>query len=76
METPCRVLRGRMRLARGDTRGAHEDAERALELARVGEGSAGVVAGARVRSPRVLPTDPQRADDHVAEVLSEWEALG
>ncbi len=34
METPCRFLRGRMRLARGDTAGAIEDAERALELAR------------------------------------------
>jgi class 3 adenylate cyclase/tetratricopeptide (TPR) repeat protein len=76
METACRVLRGRMRLARDDTKGALEDVERALELARV------------MKDPQVLwpslafaarvfhPTDERRAGDHLAELLSEWSAQG
>jgi class 3 adenylate cyclase/tetratricopeptide (TPR) repeat protein len=33
MESPCRVLRGRMKLAKGDGDGAQQDADRALALA-------------------------------------------
>ena len=43
------MLRGRMRLARGDTTGAQDDAERALDCRASREGSAGPVARARIR---------------------------
>jgi tetratricopeptide (TPR) repeat protein len=76
MEMPCRVLRGRMRLARGDTRGAHEDAERSLELARVAKDPQVLWPALAFAARAFFPTDRQRADDHVAEVLSEWRAQG
>ena len=76
MEIPCRVLRGRMRLAQADTRGAHDDAERALELARVAKDPQVLWPTLAFAARAFLPTDRQRADDHVAEVLSEWEARG
>ena len=76
MEMPCRVLRGRMRLARGDTRGACEDAERALELARVAKDPQVLWPALAFAARAFFPTDRQRADDYVAEALSEWEALG
>jgi class 3 adenylate cyclase/tetratricopeptide (TPR) repeat protein len=76
METPCRWLRGRMRLARGDAKGAQEDAERALELARVAKDPQ-LLWPALAFAARVFSTaDSERAGDLVAEFLSEWEAQG
>ena len=76
METPCRWLRGRMRLARGDVKGAQEDAERALELARVAKDPQllwpSLAFAARVSST----ADSKRAGDLIAEFLTEWEAQG
>jgi class 3 adenylate cyclase/tetratricopeptide (TPR) repeat protein len=76
MESPCRWLRGRMRLSRGDVEGAREDAERGLELARAAKDPqllwAALVFGARA----VHTTDPRRADDLVAEFFVDWEAQG
>jgi class 3 adenylate cyclase/tetratricopeptide (TPR) repeat protein len=76
MEMPCRVLRGRMRLARGDTRGTREDAERALELARAAKDPQVLWPALTFAARAFVSTDQPRADDHIAEVLSEWEALG
>ena len=76
METPCRWVRGRMRLARGDAKGAHDDAERALELARAAKDPQVLWPALAFAARAFLPTDRQRADDHVAEILSEWEAQG
>ena len=74
METPCRLLRGRMRLARGDTTGAIDDAERSLELAREAKDPQ-VLWPALAFSARIAaPSDPDRARLAVDEVLSEWRA--
>jgi tetratricopeptide (TPR) repeat protein len=74
MESPCRVLRGTMRLARGDATGAQEDADRALELARAAKDPQ-VLWPALAFSARLLvPSDPQGADVLLGELLSEWEA--
>jgi class 3 adenylate cyclase/tetratricopeptide (TPR) repeat protein len=74
METPCRWLRARVRLARGDIEGATEDAERALELARLAKDPQVLwpvlACGARV----LVTTDPRRADMLASELLDEWQA--
>ena len=76
MEAPCRWMRGRIRLASGDPRGAQEDAARALELARV------------VKDPQVLwpslafgarafsVTNAPQADALAAELLADWRSRG
>jgi tetratricopeptide (TPR) repeat protein len=70
MEAPCRWLRGRIRLARGDEEGAREDVERALELARAAKDPqimwSALAAGART----FCGTDPARADRLASELLS------
>ncbi len=76
MESPCRVLRGRIRLARGDTGGAQEDSDRALELARAATDPQ-VLWPALTLSARVLvPSDAKGADALLEEVLAGWEARG
>jgi tetratricopeptide (TPR) repeat protein len=74
METPCRWLRGRIKLGRGDVNGAVEDLERAIERARLGKDPQvmwpALSFGARVYAY----TDAGRANDFVDEVLSEWTA--
>jgi len=76
VEAPCRMLRAQIRLARGDETGAHEDAERALQLSRSAKDPQvfwpAMTAAARV----ALSSDPGRADALVTEVLSEWEKHG
>jgi class 3 adenylate cyclase/tetratricopeptide (TPR) repeat protein len=76
METPCRWLRGRMRLSRGDAEGAREDAERGLELARAAKDPQLFWAALAFAARVVHATDPQRADDLVAEFFADWEAQG
>ena len=76
MESPCRVLRGRMRLARGDGKGAQEDAERALALS-LGAKDPQILWPARAFAARAfLDADPGRAESLIDELLSEWEAQG
>jgi tetratricopeptide (TPR) repeat protein len=74
METPCRWLRGRMRLARGDTGGARADVERAIKLARVGKDPQIVWPALAFGARAFLADDRRRADDLAAEVLSDWRA--
>jgi class 3 adenylate cyclase/tetratricopeptide (TPR) repeat protein len=75
METPCRWLRARIRLGRGEGRGVVEDVERAMERARLGKDPQlmwpVLSLGARV----FAYSDSQKANDFVNEVLAEWKAL-
>jgi tetratricopeptide (TPR) repeat protein len=76
METPCRQLRGHMRLARGDEAGAREDCERALELAREGKDPQVVWPSLSFAALLAVRSDPERAGVLMTELLSEWEAQG
>jgi class 3 adenylate cyclase/tetratricopeptide (TPR) repeat protein len=76
MEAPCRWVRGRMRLARGDLKGAQDDADRALELARVAKDPQILWPSLAFAARAFNATDPRRADALTAEVLSDWRALG
>jgi class 3 adenylate cyclase/tetratricopeptide (TPR) repeat protein len=75
METPCRWLRGRIRLARGDQEGAVADAERAIEGARLGKDPQVLWPALSFGARALLAVDSRRADDLVSEVFSEWHAL-
>jgi tetratricopeptide (TPR) repeat protein len=74
METPCRWLRARIELGRGDEKGAIDDAERAIERARLAKDPQmmwpALAIGARVYAY----ADPDRAGELVAEVLADWRA--
>ena len=59
METPLHTPRGRIRLARGDVRGAQEDAERGVQRARGGQGPSDPMAGARIRREGVRRHGPR-----------------
>jgi class 3 adenylate cyclase/tetratricopeptide (TPR) repeat protein len=74
METPCRWLRGRMRLAQGDTKGAQADAERGIELARVAKDPQLVWPALAFGARAFYLSDRGRADNLAAEVLSRWQA--
>jgi tetratricopeptide (TPR) repeat protein len=76
METPCRWLRGRMRLALGDQDGALADAERAIEGARLGKDPQILWPALAIGARAVLPTDARRADSLATEVFSDWHAKG
>jgi class 3 adenylate cyclase/tetratricopeptide (TPR) repeat protein len=76
MEPPCRWLRGRIRLARGDSAGAHEDAERAIELARLAKDPQVLWPALSFGARALYATDPERANELAGEVLTEWEAAG
>ena len=76
MESPCRVLRSRMRLATGDEQGAREDAGRGLELARDAKDPQ-VLWPALASSARgLLLVDLQRAEQLVDELLRSGRAAG
>jgi tetratricopeptide (TPR) repeat protein len=74
METSLRWLRGRMRLARGDQEGALADAERALELARLGKDPQVLWPALAFGARALLLVDAPRADRLVSEIFSEWHA--
>ena len=76
METPCRFLRGRMRLARGDTAGAIEDTERSLELAREAKDPQVLWPTLAFTARIAASSDPDRARLLVDELLSEWKDQG
>jgi class 3 adenylate cyclase/tetratricopeptide (TPR) repeat protein len=74
METPCRWLRGRIKLGRGDLEGAVDDVERAIVRARVGKDPQlmwpVLSFGARVYAS----SDSQKGNEFVNEVLAQWKA--
>ena len=74
MESACRVLRARMRLARGDAPGAREDADRALELARAAKDPQVLWPALTLSARLFVPSDAQTAEALIDELLSEWEA--
>jgi len=75
-ESPCRLLRGVIRLARGDGHGAREDAERALELGRAGKDPQVVWPALALVARVCVSSDPERAGALVSELLSDWKERG
>jgi class 3 adenylate cyclase/tetratricopeptide (TPR) repeat protein len=76
MESPCRIMRGRMRLATGDARGAREDAERALHLSAEAKDPQVRWPALAFAARAFLDVDPPHAEALIDEVLSDWEAHG
>jgi tetratricopeptide (TPR) repeat protein len=76
MEMPCRFLRARMRLACGDSKGAEDDARRALELAGVAKDPQVLWPSLAATALTVVGRDPDRAGELMDELLAEWEARG
>jgi class 3 adenylate cyclase/tetratricopeptide (TPR) repeat protein len=76
MEPPCRWLRGRIRLARGDVAGAQEDAQQGLELARLAKDPQVLWPALSFGARAFYTTDAKRADELAGEVLAEWRAAG
>jgi len=76
METPCRMLRGQIRLARGDKKGAREDADRALELSRAAKDPQVAWPSLTFAARVAAPADPERAAALLDEFLDDWEAHG
>jgi class 3 adenylate cyclase/tetratricopeptide (TPR) repeat protein len=74
METPCRVLRGKMRLARGDVNGARDDAERALELSEAAKDPQVLWPTQAFAARAFASSDPVRAGALLTELLAEWAA--
>ena len=72
MENACRWLRGRIRLGRGDARGALEDAERGLEMARLAKDPQLLWPALAFGARAFVATDAARADALVSELLSAW----
>jgi class 3 adenylate cyclase/tetratricopeptide (TPR) repeat protein len=76
METPCRLLRGQIRLARGDEAGAREDVEQALELSRAAKDPQVVWPSQAFAARSLASSDPDRARALVTELLADWIAHG
>jgi class 3 adenylate cyclase/tetratricopeptide (TPR) repeat protein len=74
METPCRALRGQIRLARGDDALARADADRALELSQAGKDPQVVFPTLSVAARTVASSDIEGARRLVTQILAEWEA--
>ena len=73
MEAPCRGLRGRILLARGDLEGANADASRGIELARIAKDPQLVFPILAFAARTALASDARKADDFISEVISEWK---
>jgi class 3 adenylate cyclase len=73
MEGYCRAMRGRIRLARGDSDGALDDATRAIEFALSADDPQtlypALAFGARAEG---VAGSMQKADDLATEVLDQW----
>jgi len=65
-----------VRLARGDTKAAQDDAERALDLARIAKDPQILWPSLAFAARALSATDPRWADALAAELLSDWKALG
>jgi class 3 adenylate cyclase/tetratricopeptide (TPR) repeat protein len=74
METPCRWLRARIRVGRGDVKGAVEDLERAIERARLAKDPQLLWPVLSFGGRLYAYSDAPRANEFVDEVLSEWKA--
>jgi predicted ATPase/class 3 adenylate cyclase len=76
MEAPCRILRAKIRLARGDEAGAREDAERALELSDAGRDPQVLWPSQALAARAFASSDPDRAGVLLTELLAGWKAYG
>ncbi|HKB20644.1 MAG TPA: AAA family ATPase, partial [Gaiellaceae bacterium] len=76
IEPTVRMLRGRIRLARDDLRGAQEDAERSLERAEVAKDPQVIWPSLAFAARAVVGTDRDRAERLASELLSGWERQG
>jgi class 3 adenylate cyclase/tetratricopeptide (TPR) repeat protein len=76
METPLRMLRARIRLARGDVRGAQDDAARALERAEDAKDPQVLWPALALAARAFLATDRDRAETLAFELLLGWEEFG
>jgi class 3 adenylate cyclase/tetratricopeptide (TPR) repeat protein len=76
IEPPLRVLRGHIRLARGDLRGAQEDADRSLERAEAAKDPQVVWPSLAFVARTIAATDRGRAERLSSELLSGWERHG
>jgi class 3 adenylate cyclase/tetratricopeptide (TPR) repeat protein len=74
MEAPCRILQGKIRLARGDEAGARADAERALELSGTAKDPQVLWPAQAFAALAFASAEPDRANGHLTELLSEWAA--
>jgi class 3 adenylate cyclase/tetratricopeptide (TPR) repeat protein len=74
MEAPCRILRGKIRLIRGDEAGGREDAERALELSQSAKDPQVLWPSLAFAGRAFASSDPDRAGELLTELLAEWAA--
>jgi tetratricopeptide (TPR) repeat protein len=74
MELPCRVQRGRIRLARGDDAGARADAGRAIERGRSAKDPQVLWPALAFGARALVAVDPEEARLLSQEVLSAWRA--
>jgi class 3 adenylate cyclase/tetratricopeptide (TPR) repeat protein len=72
MNGPCRTFRGRIRLGRGDTAGAQEDAERALELSEDTKDPQTVVPAVSLAARVTAMVDPRLGNDLASGLLAGW----
>jgi hypothetical protein len=70
------VLRGHIRLARGDVRGAQEDGDRSLERAEAAKDPQVMWPSLAFVARAVATTDRGRAERLASELLSGWERHG
>ena len=73
IETPLRWLRGRIRLARDEVRGAQEDAERGLDRAEAAKDPQVLWPALAFGARAVAGTDRDHAGRLASELLSDWE---
>jgi tetratricopeptide (TPR) repeat protein len=76
LETPLRLVRGRIRLARDDVQGAHEDASRALERAEAAKDPQVMWPALAFGARAFVANDRERAESLASELLSAWEEHG
>jgi tetratricopeptide (TPR) repeat protein len=76
METPLHTTRGRIRLARGDVRGAQEDAERAFQRAEEAKDPQILWPALAFAARAFAATDPDRAAGFASELLTSWQEHG
>jgi tetratricopeptide (TPR) repeat protein len=76
METPLHTPRGRIRLARGDVRGAQEDAERGVERAEEAKDPQILWPALAFAARAFAATDPDRAAGFASEFLAAWQEHG
>jgi tetratricopeptide (TPR) repeat protein len=74
MEGVCRGVRGCIRLAIGDLEGAQADANRAIELGRIGKDPQLVFPALAFGARVYCSVEPRRANDLAGEFLAVWRS--